>query len=73
MNISRRIRIIERDQVVAGIADIRAQWEDATGCDLVAAKGSVGLILGDVVKAIGLLPEDQTRALGEKLFATLSQ
>jgi hypothetical protein len=62
-----RIRIIDRDQVIAGISQVREEWEAATG-DLLQARASVGLLLVDLASAIGLLPEEQTQALGGELL-----
>jgi hypothetical protein len=68
----RRIRTIDRDQVIAGISQVREEWEIAAG-DIVHAHASVGMLLADLVSAIGLPPEDQVQALGGKLFEATKQ
>jgi hypothetical protein len=68
MNTTQIIRLIDRDQVIDGFIHVREEWEDAIeGDNLVDARGSVGLLLLDLVIAIGLLPEEQVQALGHEL------
>ena len=64
----RVIRIIDRDEAIAGIAQIRQEWEDLAGDQsLIQVNGSVGLMLADIVQALGLTTEEQTQALGPDL------
>jgi hypothetical protein len=68
MNTTQIIRLIDRDQVIAGFLHVREEWEGAIeGDNLVDARASVGLLLLDLVLAIGLLPEEQVQALGHEL------
>ena len=72
MNLQRGVRVIDCDQVVTGLTKIREEWQLATDTNLITAKGSIGLILGDIVIAIGLCQEDQEIALGKDLYLILS-
>ena len=68
MSTSQIIRIIDRDQVIAGFVQVREEWEEALENDnLVDARANVGLLLLDLVDAIGLHPEEQIKALGHEL------
>ena len=69
----RRIRIIDRDQVIAGIAQVRHDWDQPENGNLIGAKGSIGLLLADVASAIGLRPEEQAQALGQDLYNKISE
>jgi len=64
----RVIRILDRDEAIAGIAQIRQQWEDLAGSEsLIKVHGIVGLMLADIAQAIGLTSEEQSQALGIEL------
>ena len=59
-------------QIVAAVAKIRDEWQwAADGIDLIELKGSVGLLLDDLVSALDLSPEEQVEALGEELATEL--
>jgi hypothetical protein len=59
-------------QIVAAVTRIRDEWQEAAdGIDLIELKGSVGLLLGDLVSILGLNPDEQVQALGEELFTEL--
>lgn len=61
----RVIRILDRDQVIEDLAKLREAWQEAAGDQsLIQVEASVGLILDDISKAIGLTPEEQEQALG---------
>jgi hypothetical protein len=66
-----RIRVLDRDQAIDGLTRLRAEWEEANGGDLLAARASVGELLGDVTALIGLTPEEQRAALGSDLYNNL--
>lgn len=59
---------IDRPKVISALANIRQEWEESLdGESLIEARGSVGLILGDVVMALSLTSEEQRAVLGESL------
>lgn len=59
---------IDRAAIVDALANFRQTWEQGTdGEDLVDTFASVGLILGDLVLALGLNETEQVAALGEHL------
>ena len=65
-------KIITRHQVINAPANIRQEWEQAASGDiLIEVKGSVGLLLADLVMAIGLEPSEQVEALGANLVEEL--
>ena len=54
--------------VINSLANIRKEWESATeGESLVDVQSSVGLLLFDVVMALGLNRIEQEQVLGSKL------
>lgn len=58
-------RILDREQAIDGLTQLRQEWQEtANGRPLVDVQGSVGLILTDVITAIGLLPEEAVLILG---------
>jgi hypothetical protein len=68
MSTTQIIRIIDRDQIIAGFVRVRKEWEDAIETDdLLSNKASVGLLLIDLTEAIGLRPDEQVEALGHNL------
>jgi hypothetical protein len=69
----RRTRIIDRDQVIAGIAQVRQDWDQPENGNLIRVRGSVGLLLADIVAAVGLLPEEQAQALGPDLYKKIGE
>jgi hypothetical protein len=64
MNTTRVIRLLDRDQAIAGLQQIRQDWELAAGGDLVQARGSVAYLLNDCARAIGLNESDRRQVLG---------
>ena len=61
-------QIITRHQIIDALAKVRQEWEQAASGDcLIDVKGSVGLLLADLVVAIGLEPSEQVEALGADL------
>jgi hypothetical protein len=51
---------------------IRQEWEQAAeGESLLGVQGSVGLMLGDIVRALGFSPDDQSQVLGQALYTDL--
>jgi hypothetical protein len=73
MNTTQIIRLIDRDQVIAGFIHVREEWEEALeGDNLVDARASVGLLLLDLTEAIGLRPDEQVEALGHSLSEVVS-
>ncbi len=62
---------ITRPQVINAFVHLRQEWEQAVGiASLIDVRGSVGLLLFDLVTAIGFTPEEQRQALGAGLFST---
>jgi len=66
-------RILDRDAAIEGLTRMRQEWQDAAnGAPLNGVQTSVGLLLLDVVNAIGLLPEEAALVMGEgALFVEL--
>jgi hypothetical protein len=58
-----------KEQIVLAIAKLRQEWQEAAldGESLVQVKGSVGLILADLVKALELSSIECAEALGVEL------
>jgi hypothetical protein len=68
------IRILDRDRTIDGLTQLRQEWQEAAhGAPLVDVRGSVGLILADVVGAMDLLPEEAARVLGSETITGLAQ
>lgn len=65
-----RTRILDRDQAISALTQMRQEWEEANG-DLLTARASVGELLGDVTNVIGLTPDEQRAALGDRLYNDL--
>jgi hypothetical protein len=65
-----RIRILDRDEAIGGLMKLRQEWEE-TGADLLETKASVGELLGDAASLIGLSPDEQRAALGDRLYNDL--
>ncbi len=62
-------RILDMDNAIAGLTRLRQEWQEAAGSKpLVEVQGSVGLLLTDVVNAIGLLPEEAAQVLGSEIY-----
>ncbi len=58
-------RILDRDQAIDGLAQLRQEWQEAAnGKPLTEMQGNVGLMLEDVANAVGLLPEEIAKVLG---------
>jgi len=65
-------QIITRNRVVNALANIRQEWgQAANGESLIEVKGSVGLLLADLVMAIDLNPAEQVEVLGADLVEEL--
>ncbi len=55
-------------EVLQNLAYLRREWEEALGGQsLLSAQGNVGLILYDVVEALGLTPDEADFVLGHSL------
>ena len=65
MATSRIVRLLDKDAAIQGLQRVRQDWELAAGGDLVQVHGSVGLLLADVSRAIGLNDSDRKQALGK--------
>jgi hypothetical protein len=62
------LEFIERPQVVQAIQKMREEWEEAAeGASLNKVKGSVGYLLDDFARLLGLTPEECAQALGYSL------
>lgn len=58
-------RILDRDMAIEGLTNIRQEWEEASGgVPLEEVQGSIGLLLVDIINALGLLPEEAGQVLG---------
>ena len=67
-------RILDRDRAIDGLARIRQEWQEAAnGMPLADMRGNVGLMLEDVVNAMGLLPEEAARVLGSEAVTDPAQ
>lgn len=68
MNVVPEVKSSE-PSIVGAIAQVRQDWEAASeGESLTNIDGNVGLILVDVVKALGLNPDETVKALGGQLY-----
>jgi hypothetical protein len=54
------------------ITRMRREWEDASGGDLLNAKGNVGLMFADVSRALDLTEEEKIEVLGANLYVNLN-
>jgi len=64
--------IVCQNQLVDALAKIRQEWEQAAeGESLIHVDASVGLLLGDVVVALGLPPVETVQILGAELAGEL--
>ena len=60
-------RILDRDAAIDGLTCLRRDWQEAAeGRPLAEVHGNIGLMLADVVHAIGLLPEEAAQILGSE-------
>ena len=66
------IVIMARPQMVNAIARIRKDWEQEDE-SLVDIEASVGLILADVVEALGFSEEEKLAALGPSIYVDIQQ
>ncbi len=58
-------RILDRDEAIFGLAQLRAEWQEAAGeQNLMDVGASVGLLMADVVNALGLSPDEAAQVLG---------
>jgi len=65
-------KIMQTEALLEALAHIRSEWEQAAdGQSLVEVQGSVGLLLADVVAAIGLASDEQAHVLGPGLARDL--
>lgn len=64
--------IVRQDQVVLALARIRQEWElAAQGESLIQVEASVGLLLADLVMALGFPPVEKEQVLGPELAGQL--
>lgn len=74
MSLANATQILDRDRVIDGLIHLRQEWQEAAcGIPLVEVKGSVGLILADVMNVIDLLPEEVSRILGNETVSDFAQ
>lgn len=67
-------RILDRDMAIEGLTRIRQEWEEASGgLPLEDVQGSIGLILVDVINALGLLPEEAAQVWCGAAFVPSAQ
>jgi hypothetical protein len=65
---------LNRAQVIMVLGNIREEWEEAAnGKNPIELKGSVGLLLNDVVNAIGLEPDEKASILGTRISDMLME
>jgi len=64
--------LVSQDQVVLALARIRQEWElAAQGESLIQVEASVGLLLADLVTALGFPPVERVQVLGQRLVDDL--
>ena len=66
------ILVLARPQMVNAIARIREDWEQEDE-SLVDVEASVGVILADVVNALGFSEEEKIAALGPSLYVDIQK
>ena len=65
---------IPQPQVIHALANFRREWQSAAGdTSLLTIQGSVGLILADLVRELGLPAETQIEILGADLFTEVQE
>ena len=65
---------IPQSQVVHVLATLRREWQSAAGdTSLLIIPGSVGLILADLVRELGMPAETQIEILGADLFQEVQE
>jgi len=65
---------IPQPQVVHALANLRREWQSAAGeTSLLTIRGSVGLILADLVRELGMPAETQIEILGADLFQEVQE
>jgi hypothetical protein len=65
---------IPQPQVVHALANLRREWQSAAGeSSLLTIRGSVGLILADLVRELGMPAETQIEILGADLFQEVQE
>lgn len=63
---------VPRSALIRALARVRAEWEEAAGEDsLIEMQASVGLLLADIARALGLTPLEQIEALGSEMVEEL--
>ena len=68
MSIHIQSRFIHNIEVIQALANLRLEWEEAVeGERLSNVQANVGLLLTDVVVAIGLTTEEQYMVLGDDI------
>lgn len=67
-----RVRILDRDEAIGGLMKLRQEWEE-TGADLLETQASVGELLSDTARMIGLSSDEQRAALGDELYSKLKK
>ena len=59
----------QHPHLVGALANLRKEWQTAAGnASLLSIRGSVGLILADLVNGLGLPTDIQIEILGADLF-----
>lgn len=72
LNPPEAFRTIPRPVLVRALAEVRAEWEETAGENsLIDVQGSVGLLLADISRALGLTPLEQIEALGRETVEDL--
>lgn len=65
---------IPQPQVIHALANFRREWQSAAGnASLLTIQGSVGLILADLVRELGMPAETQIEILGADLFTEVQE
>jgi hypothetical protein len=67
-----RVRVLDRDEAIGGLMKLRQEWQE-TGADLLETQASVGELLGDAARMIGLSSDEQRAALGDELYSKLTK
>ncbi|MBI5954937.1 MAG: hypothetical protein HY865_25025 [Chloroflexi bacterium] len=61
-------------QVIHALANFRREWQSAAGsASLLTIQGSVGLILADLVRELGMPAGTQIEILGADLFTEVQE
>jgi hypothetical protein len=60
---------LDRTLALEGLSAFRQEWQSVAGSgSLIDVSASVGLMLFDFTRRLGLTPEEQAQVLGDQLF-----